>query len=227
MACASTGNCSSCSGANCSGGCQGGCNGCSGCGGSCSPGCGTACGGNCTGTCLSCTGGCGGGCKGCTSCTDTCSGCGSGCASSCTGQCKGCSGTCKDTCTGGCGSGCDGGCKGDCSTACNATCVGATQSANLEKLILTKKFEANNISDIINFIEFEALNRRGIEITDLSVSVMDILDDEIINSIIDNLAILEYPINQVKVEQAAIASKPIIKEIIAKAKEANAEAIYL
>lgn len=173
---------------DCSGGCDTTCmsacvNTCKGtCTVACGTGCGGACGANCIGTCL----GCSGTCKG--TCTGSCSG-------GCKGTCTGCKGTCKGTCTGSCGDSCSGGCKngcagceGYCIGTCNSTCIAGEQSENIAKLSLSSNILASDINNIAKAIEFEVVNRRGLDLANaVTFYRADLLDSEKINKIIQNL----------------------------------------
>lgn len=199
MACASTGNCSSCAGANCSGGCEGTCNGCSGCGGACSSGCGGGCGNGCTGTCL-------GNCSG-------------GCSSGCQSSCSGCSGSC-DGCSG-CGSGCASTCTGGCKTACNSTCSGKTQDTNIAKLTLDAIMKQKDITNIATAIKFEVVNRRGKTLSNtLSFAVGELIDDGKITKLIANLE-QTGQLTDYTAKAGSEALKALATDIIAKIKAAN------
>lgn len=113
----------------------------------------------------SCSGTCWGSCKW------DCLGC-SGCSG-----CSSCKGTCKGTCT------------ASCSTACNTTCSGATQTTNLEKLVLNETMKKEDITNIETAVKFEVVDRRGKTLTNQDIIFLDkeAINAEKVNKIITNL----------------------------------------
>lgn len=202
---------------DCSGGCDTTCmsacvNTCKGtCTAACASGCGGACGGNCTGTCSGCTGTCKGTCKG------TCTGC--------KGTCKGtCTGSCGDSCTGGCKNGCAG-CEGYCTGTCNSTCIAGEQSENIAKLSLRSTILASDINNIVKAIEFEVVNRRGLDLTNaVTFSQGDLLDNEKINKIIQNLEQTGQVVAYSATDGEKVL-KVLVQNLIDLIREANAEIV--
>lgn len=151
------------------------------CTGDCSVACATGCGYECVETCTGscqrgCDGRCGAGCSGgCTSCTEECSSSGvndcggwcQGCTNECTGQCtydpctQGCA-SCINECGGcalGCKSSCTKSCVGNCEGACNYGCIGQATDTLFENLSLEDYLKANNINDIVAFVDNEVFRR--------------------------------------------------------------------
>ena len=108
----------------------------------------------------------------------------SGCSGSCVGYC---STYCGSNCTGGCKSGCSG-CDGTCKGTCNITCEGETQATNIAALSLQDKIMASDITNIATAIEFEVVNRRGLDLANIVTFTRgDLLDNTKITQLIENL----------------------------------------
>lgn len=171
----------------CSSNCKYGCS--KTCSGSCKSGCSEGCGAGCSGGCTGCTGDCsnssvndcGGYCQGCTNaCEGQCTYfvCTLGCAS-CVNECGGCSL--------GCGSDCAGSCVGDCENTCNYGCIGQATDTLFENLSLEKYLKANNINDIVAFVNHEIF-RRGKSIDALKdKKVSDFEDQQALATLAQNL----------------------------------------
>ena len=170
------------------------------CASSCGQGCAESCAGSCKGNCKN---GCGSGCHGnCTSCTAECSssssggcpcsgGCTNDCVANCTYfQCSISCASCKDECGGcslGCSSGCTGSCKGTCSLACNIGCTLVEMVELFANLNLKEYLEANNIKDIVAFVNNE-VSRRGERVEGLEKKkVSDFKDNQASVTLAQNL----------------------------------------
>lgn len=152
----------------------------------------------CGNSCTSCTNACGSGCGGC---GGSCSGarCGAGCGDACSDGCGGgcgsqCSGQCSNACAQGCATGCTSGCTGGCHTACGKQCTGGAQAENFTNLKLEKKFVANNIQFISDFVNYE-VSRRDETPETITFSQKERLDDTKINKIISNLKKVNSQLN--------------------------------
>lgn len=160
-------------------------------------------GGDCVSSCGS-SGGSTGGCAwgstdSCSGCGGDCSGanCGAGCGSACGGcgdACEGCTGGCGTSCNVACSVSCTGSCTGGCLTACGKQCTGQTQAENFAKLKLEKRFNADNIQFISDFVKYE-VQRREVTPTSISFSKKEKLDENKINQILNNLEKIESTID--------------------------------
>lgn len=155
----------------------------------CNKNCSSGCGKDCASSCSSCTkecsnssvNGCGGWCQGCTNeCKGQCTynQCMLGCAS-CINECGGCSLGCSTKCTGSC--------VGTCENACNYGCIGQATDTLFENLSLEEYLKANNINDIVAFVNHEIF-RRGKSINALKdKKVSDFEDQQALATLAQNL----------------------------------------
>lgn len=159
-----------------------------------------------------CTSGCGGNCSG--------ANCGAGCGpcGGCGGNCGGCDGNCGTSCNTACAVDCTSDCTGGCLTECGKQCTGKTQAENFKNLKLEKKFIANNIQHISNFVDYE-IQRRGLTTDTVTFTQKAKLDDTIFNKIITNLEKSGLTISESKAIEKKKGLKALGLDIIKKATE--------